>query len=221
MPGWRGINTITVELMGVDADYHRSVAAAGEIGRRIAEWMKAKGVLPSRTAISGHSLGAQIAAFVGNACARPELFDQPIAAILAADPAGPRFEGQPSEGRLSRDDAEQVIVVHATELLGDESRIGSLDVYVDWPDTDVSDYARQHNLARELVTESFLRPEMSHTDGTPFGANALGFDFGDDESRVYRPETESSVAPASAVARKRESAPSPDPRILAAHGGVH
>lgn len=199
IPCLRGINTITVELMGVDADYHRSVAAASEIGRQIAEWMKENGVLPSRTVISGHSLGAQIAAFVGKACARPELFDQPIAAILAADPAGPRFEGQPSEGRLSRDDAEQVIVVHATELLGDENRIGTLDVYIDWPETDIPDYAGQHSLARELVTESFLRPEMSHTDRTPFGANALGFDFGDDESRVYRPGTESSAAPASTV----------------------
>jgi predicted esterase len=166
----RGVDTITRELMGVEADYRRAVAAANQIGEEIAEWTKAKGIAPSRTVISGHSLGAQIAAFAGSACARPEQFGEPIAAILAADPAGPQFERKPREGRLSQDDADQVVVVHATEVWGDENPIGTLDVYVLWPESDTPDYARQHSQARELVTESFLRavssnkPEVSEPD---------------------------------------------------------
>ena len=166
-----GIGTIGRELKALGADYDRAVAAANQIGERIAEWMKAKGIPPSRTVISGHSLGAQIAAFAGNACARPERFGEPIAAILAADPAGPQFERRPPEGRLSRDDAEQVIVVHATEMWGDENEIGTLDVFILWPQSDIPDYAWQHSQARELVTESFLEsvssngPDASDPDG--------------------------------------------------------
>ena len=166
----KGIDTIGRELMGVDADYRRAVASARQIGRRIAEWMKDKGVLPSRTVISGHSLGAQIAAFAGNACARPERFDVPLATILAADPAGPRFEHRPPPERLSRDDAGQVIVVHGTEVWGDENPIGTLDVYLLWPESDTPDHVRQHSRARELVTESFLQsaspsgPELPEPD---------------------------------------------------------
>jgi predicted esterase len=163
----RGVDTIGRELMAVDADYRRAVAAANEVGRRIADWMKDKGIAPSRTVISGHSLGAQIAAFAGSACARPERFDEPIAAILAADPAGPHFERKPPEGRLSRDDAGQVIVVHATEVLGDESRIGTLDIYILWPKSDTPDYVRQHSQARQLVTESFLQSVSSDGPEVP------------------------------------------------------
>jgi predicted esterase len=167
----KGIDTIGRELMAVDADYRRAAEAAKQVGERIAEWMQQKGVPPSRTVISGHSLGAQIAAFAGDACAQPERFGERIAAILGADPAGPHFERKPPEGRLSQDDADQVIVVHATELWGDESPIGTLDIYILWPQSDTPDYARQHSQARELVTESFLqavssnRPEVSEPDG--------------------------------------------------------
>jgi hypothetical protein len=165
-----GLDTIGRKLMAIEADYRRAVGAANQIGRRIAEWMREKGVLPSRTVISGHSLGAQIAAFASNACAQPGLFGESIAAILAADPAGPRFETRPPEGRLNQDDADQVIGVHATEVWGDENPIGTLDVYLRWPESDTPDHVRQHSRARELITESFLQsaspsgPELPEPD---------------------------------------------------------
>ena len=175
----KGVDTIGRELMGVDADYGRAVEAANEVGQKIADWMKQQGIAPSRTVISGHSLGAQIAAFAGNACVRPERFGEPIAVILAADPAGPRFERKPPEGRLSKNDAGQVVVVHATEMLGDENPIGKLDIYIRWPQSATPDYTRQHSQARELVTECFLQsvsssgPELSEPDWESIASLAL------------------------------------------------
>lgn len=211
----KGIDAITCELMTVDANYRRAVAAASKVGKRMAEWMEENGIRPSSTVISGHSLGAQIAAFAGNACARPELFDEPLAAIVAADPAGPRFEDRPPDGRLSQDDAQYVIVVHATDVWGDENRIGTLDVYIDWPKTGTPDFTRQHSQARELVTASFLRPDLSNTDGTPFAANALGVDFRDDQPRFFRPAAEATAEPLS-LGKEGHNPSSPDSRISAA-----
>ena len=203
-----GLGTIAGGLIALDKDYRRAVEAAKQVAKEMAEWMKEKGIPPSKTVISGHSLGAQIAAFTSNECARPELFNEPIAAILAADPAGPQFEDRPPEERLEKDDAGQVIVVHATKILGDESPIGTVDIYVSWPESEQSDCIRQHSQARELVTKSFLRSEMSNTDGTPFGANGLGFDFGDGKPRDYQPDTESTTDLALRVPREEQRAPS-------------
>lgn len=170
-------------------------------GRDIAEWLKRRGIAPSRTVIVGHSLGGQVAAFASNQCAKKELCGQPVGAILASDPAGPLFQEQPPQKRLDGTDAREVIVVHTTELLGDENEIGTVDIYVSWPKSKQEESDNiiiiiwQHQQAKKLVTESFLRREMSNDDGTPFGANALGFDFGDGKPRTLRLGKESRDEP--------------------------
>ena len=69
-----------------------------------------------------------------------------------------------------------MIVVHTTAMFGDESPIGTLDIYVDWLDSEKEpDDIWQHSQARELITSPFLDPEMASADGNAFGANALGY----------------------------------------------
>lgn len=69
-----------------------------------------------------------------------------------------------------------MIVVHTTAMFGDENPIGTLDIYVDWPDSEKEpDEIWRHSQARELITTSFLDPEMASADGIAFGANALGY----------------------------------------------
>ena len=135
------------------ADYQYNARCAEQIARKTAEWMKANDLSPSRTVISGHSLGAQIAGFVSNETSKPDLFGEPVTTILAADPAGPLFEELPSERRLDPSDARQVVVVHTTELFGDERAIGTIDMYVDWPDDNTPDLISRHSLAMEMVTD--------------------------------------------------------------------
>jgi hypothetical protein len=198
---WKWSDAIVREVKAVDSHYDRSVEAAAQVGKEIARWMKEKGIAPSRTVISGHSLGAQIAAFASNTCALPEFCNEPVSIILAADPAGPKFANRPPEARLSQDDAGRVIVVHATGILGDQNPIGTVDIYVSWPASSQSDPIWQHSEARELITSSFLQPKMSNTDGTPFGANALGFDFSDGKRREYQPGA-ASAADLAAIVRR-------------------
>jgi predicted esterase len=174
-------------LVAEAAEYARAAGAARGIGADIAAWMKARGICPSRTVVCGHSLGAQIAAYVGQECVKPERFAQPLRAILAADPAGPLFAGKPADQRLDRSDAAEVIVIHATELYGCKEPLGTADTYIVWPETDTSDPRTRHNEALELLTESILRPELANADGTPFAGNALGFHFSDSNPRTLQP----------------------------------
>jgi len=122
-------------------------------------------------------------------CAHPAFSYEPIRTILAADPARPCFQNEPPEERLDRTDALQVTVVHTTAALGDKIEIGALDIYVSWSRTDdAPDFIQQHSRARELITASFLDPELSNADGTPFGANASGVAFSERRPRNFYPD---------------------------------
>ena len=167
-------------------DYVYWTKQASPTATDIVKWMLEQNVSPSKTILCGHSLGAQVAAFVGQEAAKDECFGQPICAILATDPAGPLFQGQSAEYRLDRSDAQEVVVVHTTEVLGDETSLGTIDTYVRWPESQ-KDIIAQHGYARALLRRSLLDPRLSHIDGTPLGVNALGFHHACDEPRDYYP----------------------------------
>ena len=136
-------------------DYQDSVRMSKFVGRDIAQWIKQNEISPARTVISGHSLGAQIAAYASNECARAEMCCERVLAIIAADPAGPFFELGPPEIRLDPTDAQHVLVVHTTEVFGDEHAVGTSDVYLNWPEAELRNDVLLHSLARELVTAAF------------------------------------------------------------------
>ncbi len=159
--------------------YQTAVAGADEIAAHIVAWMKVHKIVPRRTVLCGHSLGAQIAGLVGKQCSAKDGFAEPIHAILAADPAGPAFAHRTIAGRLDRTDAESVIVIHGSRYLADVSAIGTVDMYVAWPQSVELNELLRHSEPHELLTQSFLDVRMANDDGSPFGANAIGFDFGD------------------------------------------
>lgn len=166
------------------ADYDAAVAATRNVARDIADWLQRHRIDPARTVLSGHSLGAHIAGFAArDATAR---LGRTVHAILAADPAGPSFAGRASDARLGRSDARQVIVIHTTDGLGYAEALGTWDVYVHWPDPDTPGPITRHSHARELITESFLRPEMVCDQGRPFGANILTQPLEDNGARAAR-----------------------------------
>jgi pimeloyl-ACP methyl ester carboxylesterase len=166
--------TVWQTIQDLAVQYQQSVEAARSVGVSIACWMTEKGISPARVVLCGHSLGAQIAAFASQQCAQDDQFGQRVKAILAADPAGPLFSGQSPENRLDAADADEVIVIHTTDFLGDKNAVGSLDFYIQWPASESVNEVTRHSEARELLTDSFERNDMRASDGTPFGANALG-----------------------------------------------
>jgi hypothetical protein len=158
-------------------EYQHSVWTSKSVGNDVAHWIKRNGILPRRTVISGYSLGAQIAAYASNACAQPEMCGEPVHAIIAADPAGPRFEDRPPEQRLDPTDARHVVVMHTTESLGDEHAVGTSDIYLAWPEAIRRNDVALHSLARELVTVALKVADTSIMCRTTPSADAFDVDF--------------------------------------------
>lgn len=76
----------------------------------------------------GHSLGGQVAGFVGK-----EIFaatNKKIGKIIALDPAGPLFTFKTQKNRLSSDDATVVEVIHTDRILGYYQNAGDVDFYI-------------------------------------------------------------------------------------------
>lgn len=59
----------------------------------------------------GHSLGAHIAGFAGNYI--QSTLNQSVGKIVGLDPAGPLYQFQEEDERLSPDDADLVVAIHS------------------------------------------------------------------------------------------------------------
>lgn len=78
--------------------------------------------------IMGHSLGAQVAGFIGQTTL--DRIGRKIHRITGLDPAGPVFATLPTSQRLSKDDADIVVVVHSDGgALGLYRTSGTIDFY--------------------------------------------------------------------------------------------
>lgn len=78
--------------------------------------------------IIGHSLGGQIAGFVGG-----QIFattHKKIGKIIALDPAGPLFTLRSEKNRLAPKDAAIVEAIHTDRTMGFYKNIGHIDFYI-------------------------------------------------------------------------------------------
>lgn len=75
----------------------------------------------------GHSLGGHTAGFVGKELQKLGVGKVPI--LFALDPAGPLFTEEYEERRLDKNDAEFVIVLHTSTILGFTPPLGAADFY--------------------------------------------------------------------------------------------
>lgn len=78
--------------------------------------------------IIGHSLGGQIAGFVGK-----QIFaitNKKIGKIIALDPAGPLFTLRSEKNRLAAKDAAIVEAIHTSKTLGYYKNVGYVDFYI-------------------------------------------------------------------------------------------
>lgn len=109
--------------------YFDSVGATETVGGIIAElidyMVTNMGVSTDRIHIIGHSLGAQVAGFAGQAVTKGRL-----SRITGLDPARPGFISMDPSRRLDPTDAEFVDVIHtAAGTLGVLGSIGDVDFY--------------------------------------------------------------------------------------------
>lgn len=101
----------------------------GEIITKLVIELMEIGVALRNIHIIGHSLGAQVAGFIGQTTFNRT--GQKIHRITGLDPAGPVFVSRPPSRRLSADDADIVVVVHTDGgAFGYYLACGTIDFYV-------------------------------------------------------------------------------------------
>lgn len=92
--------------------------------RELAGFLDSQNVNPNSLTLIGHSLGAQVSGLTG------QYMSQKPKLIIGLDPAGPIYEGLPSNMRLSPDDAQRVVALHTSRTFGYDFPIADLDVFV-------------------------------------------------------------------------------------------
>lgn len=124
------VNVVQVDYSKPAANrYPVAVFLSKSIGKMIAKFLiEIPELSLENMTIIGHSLGGQIAGFVGK-----EIFaktGKKVGKIIALDPAGPLFTFHSENDRLSSNDADIVEVIHTDKLLGFYRFIGHIDFYV-------------------------------------------------------------------------------------------
>ncbi|CAH0555109.1 unnamed protein product [Brassicogethes aeneus] len=111
-------------------EYDVSSANIKPVGKYIAEFLIKSGIQREQVHIIGHSLGSQLASFIGKFYTK--LTGEKLGRITGLDPAGPKFEHPllPENLHLSQKDAEFVDVIHTDiEWFGYTMPIGHIDFY--------------------------------------------------------------------------------------------
>lgn len=109
--------------------YGPSARHTQQVGDVVAEYLHDNGFNPDRTAIIGHSLGAQLAGDAGEHYQQISGGDE-LGTIIGLDPAGPEFEGKGNDEILSPDDADRVIGIHTSDPYGYDDDLGDYDLFV-------------------------------------------------------------------------------------------
>lgn len=107
--------------------YFPSADKTQNVGNQLSAYLKNSGVDPNYTTLIGHSLGAHVAGFAGSAYRQST--GKAINQIVGLDPAGPAFEGKGAGDRLDPTDANRVVAIHTSQVLGYNDRLGTLDIY--------------------------------------------------------------------------------------------
>ncbi|XP_061883641.1 LOW QUALITY PROTEIN: lipoprotein lipase [Entelurus aequoreus] len=130
----RTANVIVVDWLGT-AQNHYGLAAHNTqvVGREVArfiDWIQETSNIPlDDLHLIGYSLGAHVAGFAGSHAANK------VGRITGLDPAGPDFEGEHRQRRLSPDDAAFVDVLHTFTgdslglSIGIQQPVGHVDIY--------------------------------------------------------------------------------------------
>ncbi|KAJ3649950.1 hypothetical protein Zmor_021663 [Zophobas morio] len=103
-------------------------AVDGFIGEFIVKLIKDRGVLIKNVLIIGHSIGGQVASFLGKKVF--EVLNKKLPKIIAPDPAGPLFNLRPESDRLNPSDAQVVHVIHTNGSVFGFLRVcGTIDFF--------------------------------------------------------------------------------------------
>ncbi|KAK0172445.1 hypothetical protein PV328_005761 [Microctonus aethiopoides] len=141
----------------------KNLPTVGAYIAKLIKWLEYRGVnYSSNLHVIGFSLGAHVAAFVGEELARNRF--SKIGRITGLDPAGPAFESITTISKhLDKEDAIFVDIIHTnTQGIGIGGAIGHADFYVNYgesqPGCGILDVECSHGRSWELYVESVANP---------------------------------------------------------------
>ena len=157
------------------------------VGKQLGEFLTDLGVEPDNTNLIGHSLGAHVSGIAG------DIYDDlnnpnPVSTIIGLDPAGPSFEGlfatrtkegrfaEKPEERLDPSDAQRVVALHSSTILGYDPPLADLDIYLNWDDSlqpGKSDFRGNHGYGIDLLADLYQGSSYAQDDGSTFELDDL------------------------------------------------
>ncbi|MEG3839384.1 hypothetical protein [Microcoleus sp. herbarium14] len=161
--------------------YFPSADKTQNVGNQLSAYLKNSGVDPNYTTLIGHSLGAHVAGFAASAYRQST--GKVINQIVGLDPAGPAFEGKGAGDRLDPTDANRVVAIHTSQVLGYNDRLGTLDIYAnkkEWfqPGGKQSIFPKNflggnHTYGTTLFTELLQGNSFSQLNGSLLNLNTV------------------------------------------------
>ncbi len=161
---WRRENNANIILVdwakaAGTLNYDNAARDSLRVGEEIAQFLQGEliGYIsdPSRVTLIGHSLGAQAAGAAGKVYQRDT--GKKLGQIIGLDPAGPAFEVQGNLPPLAPGDAQRVVALHTSQVLGYNNRLADFDIYTDifikssrfFPSTE--DHSAAHTVLTQLL----------------------------------------------------------------------
>lgn len=159
--------------------YFPAAEKTRDAGNQLATYLRNSGVDPNQTTLIGHSLGAQISGFAGSAYRQST--GKAINQIVGLDAAGPAFEGKGANDRLDPTDANRVVAIHTSIVLGYNDRLATQDIYAnknDWFQPGNSIIPRNflggdHTYGATLFTELLQGSSFSQQNGSLLNLNTV------------------------------------------------
>ncbi|WP_190883159.1 hypothetical protein [Planktothricoides raciborskii] len=159
--------------------YFPSANKTPDVANQLAAYLKNTGVDPNSTTLIGHSLGAQISGLAGSAYRQST--GRSIDQIIGLDPAGPSFEGKGPSDRLDPTDANRVVAIHTSIVLGYNDRLGTQDIYAnkkDWfqPGNSIipkNFLGGDHTYGTTLFTELLQGNSFTQSNGSLLNLNTV------------------------------------------------
>ncbi len=159
--------------------YFPSADKTQNVGNQLSAYLKNSGVDPNYTTLIGHSLGAHVAGIAGSAYRQSN--GKAINQIVGLDPAGPAFEGKGAADRLDPTDANRVVAIHTSIVLGYNDRLGTQDIYAnkkDWwqPGNSIipkNFLGGDHTYGATLFTELLQGNSFTQSNGSLFNLNTV------------------------------------------------
>jgi Ca2+-binding RTX toxin-like protein len=159
--------------------YFPSADKTQNVGNQLSAYLKNSGVDPNFTTLIGHSLGAHVAGIAGSAYRQSN--GKAINQIVGLDPAGPAFEGKGAADRLDPTDANRVVAIHTSIVLGYNDRLGTQDIYAnkkDWwqPGNSIipkNFLGGDHTYGTTLLTELLQGNSFTQPNGSLLNLNTV------------------------------------------------